>query len=117
MYVYFILAKSAKPRKLKIGKSRHPEKRLHQLQTGCPHELSLVGKIKCRSDKDALLLEQAAHEYFHGKHHRGEWFKCSDFILHKVWEFTGINQRHCSDQTVKTGRFQQEALRCDMQHS
>lgn len=88
MHVYFILASSAKPRKMKIGKAKDPEKRLRQLQTGCPYQLKLIGTIRCKSDRHAIDIEKAAHELFSEYNHLGEWFKCSDFVLSKVWELT-----------------------------
>ena len=87
MYVYFIIA-LGKPKRIKIGKSRDPEKRLKELQTGCPYKLKLDGTIKCNSDKHALEIEKAAHDFFSYKHARGEWFKCTDHVRYKIWELT-----------------------------
>ena len=86
MYVYFIRA-DGKPKRLKIGKATDPAKRLKELQTGCPYPLSIAAQIKCRSDRHALLVEQLAHSYFAAYRTHGEWFKCTDFVLSKAWEF------------------------------
>ena len=91
MYVYFIVAFKS-PRKVKIGKSKNPIERLKELQTGCPEKLKLEGVIKCRSESHALQMEKAAHALFKEKHYRGEWFKCTDYILCRIWELTGIQK-------------------------
>lgn len=72
---------------MKIGKARDPEQRLRDLQTGCPYQLKIIAKIKCRSDRHALEVERLAHKYFDRYRMRGEWFKCSDFVVMKAWEF------------------------------
>jgi hypothetical protein len=98
MYVYFIKA-HGKPPRMKIGKANDVEARLAGLKTGCPYKLSLMAKIKCRSEKHAFQVEKLAHEFF--KEHRayGEWFRCTDFIISKAWEFEGIALSACKQQT------------------
>lgn len=71
MYIYFIKA----GKYLKIGISEDPEKRLSQLQTGSPLELSLIDKVKVRSESEAKAIESAMHIHFRGKRIKGEWFK------------------------------------------
>ena len=88
MYVYFIRA-CGKPQRLKIGKSADPEGRLKQLQTGCPYPLRLEAKLKCRDGYHATRVERAAHEYFAADRKHGEWFKCTDYVLSRVWAFAG----------------------------
>jgi hypothetical protein len=86
MYVYFIRCRGDKSR-LKIGKAADPNRRLAELQTGCPYPMTLESKIKCRSEKHAFYVEKLAHVYFKDYRTQGEWFKCTDAVLSKVWEF------------------------------
>jgi hypothetical protein len=90
MYVYFIKA-FGKPPRMKIGKAADPDKRLKELQTGCPYDLAIMAKIRCRSEKHALYVEKLAHQYFKEYRMRGEWFKCTDFVVTKAWEFEGLS--------------------------
>lgn len=93
MYVYFIVTEKTKGGgkcRMKIGKAKNPEKRLKQLQTGNPSPLKLIGKIKCSSEKHAFEVEKAAHRYFNSSNLRAEWFKVTDTVLVKVYEWTAI---------------------------
>lgn len=73
MFVYCIVAQCTPPI-MKIGKAADIEKRMSQLQTGCPFDLKLEAAIKCKSEQHALAIEQAAHEYLAASRKRGEWF-------------------------------------------
>lgn len=46
---------------IKIGVSKNPEKRVKQLQTGCPYKIKIILKLKDRSD-----LEKRLHEILKG---------------------------------------------------
>lgn len=73
MFVYFIKSMS-KPSYTKIGYSADPEKRILDLQIGCPFELKLIGCIKCDNPKKAQQLESHLHRRFRPKRAYGEWF-------------------------------------------
>lgn len=73
MFVYFIRSVS-KPKYTKIGYSACPEKRLNDLQIGCPFELKLVGCIRCENDAKAKNLEGHLHRRFASRRCYGEWF-------------------------------------------
>lgn len=77
-------------RRLKIGKTKNPEKRRKQLQTGNASEIRIEGVIKCSSPGQAAEVEKAAHEHFKKHHIRGEWFKLTDFVLCQVWDFCQV---------------------------
>ncbi len=79
MYVYFIEAKT-EPHRVKIGKAKSPEERLHQLQTGSAFRLRLVGKFLCKSDKHALEIEKSIHEILRQFRIEGEWFRFKPFV-------------------------------------
>lgn len=70
MYVYFIRAAHA----VKIGKAIDPEKRMAELQIGCPHRMHLVAKIKCKSHLHAFSTESHFHRVCKKWHIHGEWF-------------------------------------------
>lgn len=68
---------------VKIGFARDPQKRLQQIQTGCPFELKIIATMK--GD-----FEKWLHEAFKGDAIRGEWFRLSadvrEFIRLKRFE-------------------------------
>tara|TARA_R110002153_G_scaffold16136_1_gene57079 strand:+ start:1148 stop:1447 length:300 start_codon:yes stop_codon:yes gene_type:complete len=59
----------------KIGRSKHPAKRLGQLQTGSPYELKLVLVMTDCGHKEKHLHERFPEK---GRECKGEWF---DFSL------------------------------------
>lgn len=73
MYVYCIVT-DTNPPLLKVGKAADVQRRLSELQTGCPHDLSIAASLKCKSEAHAFAVEQAAHEYLAASRKRGEWF-------------------------------------------
>jgi hypothetical protein len=89
MNVYFVKA-FGKPPRMKIGKAADVEQRIRELQTGCPYELKLMATIKCRSDQHAFQVERLAHEFFKEFRTRGEWFKCTDYVVCKAFEFETV---------------------------
>lgn len=66
--IYLIICH--KTRNCKIGYSKDPIKRLHQLQTGSPNVLSLYGTIEGDMNKEKQL-----HKKFQQYSQSGEWFK------------------------------------------
>lgn len=70
--VYFILCNKEF---IKIGVSKHPEKRLKQFQTGCPYELKLL--LVVNGD---LQTEKGFHQLFETTNVRGEWFRYDGLI-------------------------------------
>jgi hypothetical protein len=59
----------------KIGIARDVYKRIAQLQTGCPFEVTLVHLIPTTYPQ---RLEQGLHKIFEHKRLRGEWFALAD---------------------------------------
>ena len=58
----------------KIGTSKHPEKRLRQLQTGNQEKLELVNTFQTNY---AALVETTLHNRFSHLRQNGEWFTLS----------------------------------------
>lgn len=54
---------------IKIGRSKNPEKRLKQLQTGNPNRLKLIATFKGEGWKEKLI-----HEDLKRWRRKGEWF-------------------------------------------
>ena len=56
---------------IKVGRSSDPERRLRQLQTGCPHPLKIILTVP-----DAGHLEKSIHRLMDYRQIRrnGEWF-------------------------------------------
>ncbi len=66
-YVYFIGAYG----KVKIGRTNSLDRRLAELQTGCPTKIELLHSIE--TDRPSQL-EAKLHRLFAGKRSTGEWF-------------------------------------------
>lgn len=79
-YVYVIASDPAGP--VKIGFSKHPEKRLAQLQTGHSETLRLY-YFHAMPAECVKLMEKAVHATNRHRKVKGEWFKLSveDAIL------------------------------------
>ena len=65
---------------IKIGKSANPERRVKQLQTGCPFEIRLIASFPEKGDLEKRLHKRL-WEYrinpLTNKKTRGEWFDFS----------------------------------------
>jgi len=69
-HLYFI--QSANTGMIKIGRSKNPEKRLKQLQTGSPNKLKLIAVFEDMGDEE-YGLHQRLREY--KVRSNGEWFR------------------------------------------
>lgn len=58
--------------------------RLTEMQTGCPYELKLIGRIHCQSEKHAYQVESNAHIAFRDFSYRGEWFRYTDRVRRAI---------------------------------
>jgi hypothetical protein len=62
---------------IKIGFTRWPiQRRIAQLSTGCPYDISVIAEIRGSPD-----IEAECHKAFAQHHVRGEWFHASTEIL------------------------------------
>ncbi len=77
--IYFIQDQAN--RQIKIGYSKHPRKRLGQLQVGAAHRLRLLGQIEGTIDDEKVILDQFATNRV-----RGEWFNEDEAILCEIAE-------------------------------
>ena len=66
---------------VKLGKAQDPQKRLNDLQVGCPRSLELLATIDL-DDKDELFV----HEAFKNLRVRGEWFDGGT----RLWNFIAL---------------------------
>lgn len=80
-YLYFI--QSDATGMIKIGRSKYPEKRLKQLQTGNPNKLKLIACFK-----DLGWKEKIIHEKLKSWSESGEWFNydCVGSIPEEIYE-------------------------------
>lgn len=71
MSQYLYIIQSDKTGSLKIGRSKDPEKRLKQLQTGSPYSLKLIFMAEGKGH-----LEKRLHERLkdYRQRRKGEWF-------------------------------------------
>ncbi len=75
-FVYFAKCRDA----VKIGMTRgHPEKRLRELQIGCPEKIELFGFVIANRGLEADLHKVLAQDNIHG-----EWFRWSEFCQQVV---------------------------------
>lgn len=65
----------------KIGISADIDKRLKQIQTGCPIKCEYIGYIPC---EDPDLLERQLHREFADHKTHGEWFDLGDDIVGRL---------------------------------
>lgn len=59
------------------------ERRIAELQTGCPHELTLIGVLRAHN----MCAEKWFHQAMRVDHHRLEWFNLNDrarLMVHHV---------------------------------
>lgn len=79
-YLYVIAPNEAGPSK--IGFSNDPDKRVRQLQTGCPERLSLQ-YVQETTLTEARRIEKSIHQTLGYLRKTGEWFDLtvSDAIL------------------------------------
>ena len=71
-YVYLI--KNSEDDTYKIGVAKDPNKRLRQLQTGCPYELLLIEKYQTEHYN---TIEKTFHRRYSYLKKEGEWFSLS----------------------------------------
>ena len=74
-FVYFITDGEF----VKIGVADNVEKRLKELQTGNPKELTVVRSVYC---ENPYYAEKLFHDLFRYKRVNGEWFKIDN--IHKI---------------------------------
>jgi len=62
---------------VKIGYSNNIQRRLYNLKTANPYELTLIFTIKGNREKESRI-----HKLFkqYGTYHKGEWFKYDEFM-------------------------------------
>jgi len=62
---------------VKIGHSKHPTKRLNQLQTGHPKKLKLIALFEWETKGKITerIMEGRIHYLLRQFHRNGEWFK------------------------------------------
>lgn len=91
-YVYII---SDNEGYVKVGISKHPEKRLKQCQTGSPKQLEIIFTEEFECDRPHLLkIEKEIHRDLRQftKQAKGEWFKISEEQLQQIKDTIVINR-------------------------
>ena len=93
-YIYSIGPKNGP---IKIGYSKSPEKRIGELQTGCPEKLYLHYTAKV-DDNKAEIIEHLIHRANNHKRINGEWFDLSIEDSQSEIEFALI--RYSDDDSI-----------------
>lgn len=79
LYVAECLVREGKSKDLsnpvKIGVTKDLQRRINQLQTGCPFEIKYIIILKMVSDKQAYKMEKVYHQSFKRERMMGEWFQ------------------------------------------
>ena len=80
--VYFFPERDKENPAIKIGYSKHPLKRLEQLQTGSSDRIGSEGWFVVDTETEAIVWEKLLHVLFKKDRIRsnGEWFTYSDKI-------------------------------------
>ena len=94
--IYVLLGRIDKSRQVvKIGYSKHPEKRIKEIQGMCPLKLELICTFKGNYETEAAL-----HYYFKNKKltYTKEWFKVEGELKNIVHYYRGNNNNPKSIQ-------------------
>lgn len=86
MHLYII--QSSNNGCFKIGRSKHPEKRLKQLQTGSPYKLKIILVVENEGKQEKIL-----HSRFPKTACEGEWFdfKLMGFLPDRIIEMLDLD--------------------------
>lgn len=76
MSYLYVIASVSDTNVVKLGLSKHPEKRLKQLQTASPYELKVFHQEEVSSER-VNIAEKALHSLLRHKKLKGEWFDLS----------------------------------------
>jgi hypothetical protein len=87
-FVYFI-GEVPFANRVKIGKSVNPERRLGQLQTGCPTRLTILHKIALPTRAAMTQLETTIHRDLRGKNIMNEWFHMTSAEVDRAYWMYG----------------------------
>ena len=94
MSQYLYIIQSDKTGSLKIGRSKNPEKRLKQLQTGSPFSLRLIFAAKNKGHMEKTIHERLKR---FKERRKGEWldFECAgslpDWICEMInWDEANV---------------------------
>ncbi len=71
-YVYFFMCNG---NVVKIGVTDDIERRLGEVQTGCPYEVRVRTKLIFDTRTEAFAMERHLHQTFRKHRTYGEWFK------------------------------------------
>jgi|SRR6056300_268762 predicted GIY-YIG superfamily endonuclease len=82
---YLYIIQSDKTGSLKIGRSKNPERRLKQLQTGSPYKLKLIFAAESKGHMEKPLHERLKR---FKERRRGEWFdfECTGSLPDWIYE-------------------------------
>lgn len=97
LYIYII---SNEDSNIKIGVSKHPDKRVKQLQTGNEHKLTLLFTEEFDCDRSHLLkIEDKIHKEckYLCEGLQGEWFKISPNNIERLKKFIIYNRIRYED--------------------
>jgi hypothetical protein len=81
-YVYFAACDGF----VKIGIAKNVEKRLRELQIGCPHKLDLIGLVEGGRE-----IEAAYHKRFRKLRASGEWFRLAPPLTDEITRLVRID--------------------------
>jgi hypothetical protein len=80
-FVYFVAFDGF----VKIGVAKNVKKRVSQLQSGCPHQLDLIGVVE--GDRET---EAAYHKKFRKLRVSGEWFRLAPPLTDEIMRLVRI---------------------------
>lgn len=108
-YVYAVLAQES--RRIKIGVTNDPNRRLASLQTGSPERLELIGAAPGDRFTEARLHAELQHDRL-----LGEWFASTDRVIRVCGDFLGWDKAFPTPQQLESAK-KAAALRIELADS
>ena len=97
-YVYLVWVEGTD--KYKIGSSDYPERRVSQLQTGCPYKLQLLVAMEC-VEESSECVERRLHQKFRRFRTIGEYFAFPPTRLPEVLDAFSVSTKFIQDKIAE----------------
>ena len=83
-FLYFIVCEFKEHKFIKIGKSKNLYNRIHNIRTGCPHEVTHIFTIKSEFEEEIIGLEKLIHRLLVDSNLRGEWYLYTESFVKDI---------------------------------
>lgn len=79
--LYIIISKFKEYKFMKIGKTKNLYMRVHNIKTGCPHEITNVFIMKSEFDEEVSGWEKLIHRMLKDHKLNREWYLCNEEFM------------------------------------